>query len=122
MNKRELTEADIRSKFIKPAIVSAGWADMEQIREEVSITDGRIVVRGKLVSRGRSKRADYVLNYQNLHRKCGLPTAVNTAFWWDTPADMKQRLGLEAELIARWRSPFNKENWRFWGTPFVGKG
>lgn len=64
----------------------------------------------------------YVLNYQNLHRKYQLPTAVNTAFWWETPGETKQRLHLEAELIARWRSPFNKENWRFWGTPFVGKG
>ena len=63
----------------------------------------------------------YVLNYQSLHRKCDLPTAVNTAFWWDTPAETRLRLNLEAALISRWRSPFNKENWRFWGTPFVGK-
>jgi type I restriction enzyme R subunit len=34
---------------------------MSQIREEVSFTKGRIIVRGKLVSRGKAKRADYVL-------------------------------------------------------------
>ncbi len=63
MDKKDLTEADIRSKFLKPAIERAGWDDIHQIREEVSITDGRIVVRGKLMFRGKSKRADYVLNY-----------------------------------------------------------
>ena len=37
---------------------------MLQIREEVSFTKGRIVVRGKLVSRGRAKRADYILYFK----------------------------------------------------------
>ena len=37
---------------------------MSQIREEVSFTKGRIIVRGKLVSRGKAKRADYVLYYK----------------------------------------------------------
>lgn len=61
----------------------------------------------------------YVLNYQALHRQQNLPTAVNTAFWWNTPAQHHHRLSLESALIKRWRSPFNKENWHFWGTPFV---
>ena len=42
----------------------AGWDEMSQIREEVSFTKGRIIVRGKLVSRGKGKRADYVLYYK----------------------------------------------------------
>ena len=42
----------------------AGWDEMTQIREEVSFTKGRIIVRGKLVSRGKAKRADYVLYYK----------------------------------------------------------
>ena len=64
MDKRSLSERDICTKFITPALRKAGWDEMEQIREEVSFTQGRIIVRGKLVSRGRGKRADYVLSYR----------------------------------------------------------
>ena len=67
MNKKELSERDICSKFITPAVQQAGWDLHTQIREEVSFTKGRIIVRGKLVTRGKAKRADYVLNFkQNL--------------------------------------------------------
>src|SRR5271169_7145997 len=61
MDKKQLSERDICSKFITPAITAAGWDPLLQIREEVSFTKGRIIVRGKLVSRGQAKRADYVL-------------------------------------------------------------
>src|ERR1700704_986794 len=61
MDKRGLSERDICTKFITPALRGAGWDEMLQIREEVSFTKGRIIVRGKLVSRGRAKRADYIL-------------------------------------------------------------
>ncbi|MEM7773495.1 MAG: GIY-YIG nuclease family protein [Cyanobacteria bacterium P01_E01_bin.6] len=61
----------------------------------------------------------YVLNYQAAHFKHHIPTAINTGFWWETPADMRPRQHLESALISRWKSPFNKENWRFWKTPFV---
>src|SRR5258708_8040511 len=64
MNKRVLTEPDICTKFITAALRNAGWDEMLQIREEVSFTKGRIIVRGKLVSRGRAKRADYVLYFK----------------------------------------------------------
>jgi type I site-specific restriction endonuclease len=64
MNKKDLTERDICSKFIGPAIKRAGWDGMLQIREEVAFTKGRIIVRGKLVSRGKAKRADYILYYK----------------------------------------------------------
>jgi hypothetical protein len=63
----------------------------------------------------------YVLNYRQLHFQYGLETAINTAFYWDTPAALRSRLQLESALIYKWRSPFNKENWEFWGTPFVSK-
>lgn len=63
----------------------------------------------------------YVLNYQSLHFKHQIPTAINTGFWWDTPSDTRPRQQLESALIYRWRSPFNKENWTFWGTPFIRK-
>ena len=64
MNRKDLSERDICSKFITPAIQRVGWDPMLQIREEVSYTKGRIIVRGKLVSRGKAKRADYILYYK----------------------------------------------------------
>jgi type I restriction enzyme, R subunit len=62
MDKRSLSERDICTKFITPALRSAGWDVTTQIREEVSFTKGRIIVRGKMVSRGEGKRADYILS------------------------------------------------------------
>ena len=64
MDKRSLTERDICTKFILPAVKRAGWDDTLQIREEVYFTKGRIIVRGKLVSRGKAKKADFVLYYK----------------------------------------------------------
>src|SRR5271166_5703927 len=64
MNKQDLSERDICTKFITPAVKHAGWDEMTQIREEVSFTKGRIIVRGKLVTRGKPKRADYILYYK----------------------------------------------------------
>jgi type I site-specific restriction endonuclease len=49
-----LSERDICTKFITPALRKAGWDETLQIREEVSFTKGRIIVRGKLVSRGQA--------------------------------------------------------------------
>jgi hypothetical protein len=63
----------------------------------------------------------YVLNYRHLHHRYGLKTAINTAFYWETPAATRPRQKLESALIYKWRSPFNKENWEFWGTPFIGE-
>ncbi len=64
MNKKDLSERDICSKFISPAVKRAGWDGMMQIREEVALTKGRIIVRGKLVTRGKAKRADDILYYK----------------------------------------------------------
>jgi len=64
MNKKQMSEQDIRSKFITPAIVKGGWDLLTQIREEVTFTQGKVIVRGKLVSRGKKKRADYILYYK----------------------------------------------------------
>ena len=67
MDKSLLSERDICTKFITPAIQQAGWQQHE-FREEVRLTDGRVMVRGKLAARiknpdvkGGPKRADYVL-------------------------------------------------------------
>jgi type I restriction enzyme R subunit len=64
MNKKDLSEQDICTKFITPAVTQAGWDIHSQIRQEVSFTKGRIIVRGKLVTRGKAKRADYILYYK----------------------------------------------------------
>ena len=69
MNKRDLSETDICDRFITPALRGAGWLP-ERILREYSFTDGRIIVRGRLVSRGRRKRADYLLVHE------GVPLAV----------------------------------------------
>ncbi|MDP8567069.1 hypothetical protein Q9291_04325 [Methylophilus aquaticus] len=61
----KLTERDICTKFITPAIQKAGWDIQTQVREEVSFTKGRIIERGKLHSRGKRKRADYILYYKS---------------------------------------------------------
>jgi type I restriction enzyme R subunit len=64
LNKKSLTERDICTKFITPALVAAGWNIETQIREEFGFTDGRIYVRGKIHKRGKQKRADYILYYK----------------------------------------------------------
>lgn len=63
MGKEFLSEADICDRFISPALGRAGW-DKTQWRREYGFTDGRIIVRGKLVARGKRKRADYVLFFK----------------------------------------------------------
>lgn len=71
--KKELSEADIKAKFITPAMVAAGWDELTQIRQEVTLTPGPVVVRGNLSSRNKKKKkfADYVLQ-----REKGVPIAV----------------------------------------------
>lgn len=71
MDKKSLSERDICSKYIAPAIHRAGWNMHKQVLEEFGFTAGRIMVRGKLHSRGERKRADYILSYQK-----NLPIAV----------------------------------------------
>ncbi|WP_286786359.1 MULTISPECIES: EcoAI/FtnUII family type I restriction enzme subunit R [Pseudomonas] len=71
MDKKSLSERDICSKYISPAIQQAGWDMHKQVREEVGFTKGRIIVRGKLHSRGESRRADYIL-----YHRPNLPIAV----------------------------------------------
>jgi type I restriction enzyme R subunit len=71
MNKKSLTERDICTKFITPALVKSGWDTITQVFEEFALTKGRVVVRGKLHTRAKNKRADYVLFY-----KPGIPIAV----------------------------------------------
>lgn len=64
--KQQLSERDICTKFITPALVNAGWDIDAQILEEVSFTDGKIYLKGKLTARGKRKRADYILYYKSI--------------------------------------------------------
>ena len=73
LEKQKLSETDICDLFITPAIKQAGWNPMQQIRREVTLTPGPVVVRGNMSSRNKKKKkfADYVL-----YREPGIPVAV----------------------------------------------
>jgi len=71
ISKKDLSEQDIRTKYITPAIEKAGWDKMTQLGEDVALTDGKIFIRGKMFARGKLKRADYVLYY-----KPNIPVAI----------------------------------------------
>lgn len=90
MNKKTLSERDICTKFITPAIDKAGWDVQTQVREEVNFTKGRVIVRGRMVKRGDPKRADYILYY-----KPNIPIAVIEAKdnTYGVGAGMQQALG-----------------------------
>jgi len=64
LNKKDLSEADIKAKFITPAILKSGWDEHTQIGREIYFTDGRIYVKGKLTTRGKRKFVDYILFYK----------------------------------------------------------
>lgn len=66
-----LSERDIITKYIIPAIENSGWNRQTQIREEVAFTAGRIFVKGKRMKRGERKRADIIIYY-----KPNIPVAV----------------------------------------------
>ena len=71
LDKKSLSEQDICTKFITPALEKAGWDKMLQIREQFYFTKGQILVRGNLLSRKEGYRADYILYY-----KPNMPIAV----------------------------------------------
>ncbi|HDC2660016.1 TPA: DEAD/DEAH box helicase family protein [Salmonella enterica] len=71
LNLSPLTEADIITKRVIPAILDAGWNDTTQIRQEVKLRDGKVIVRGKVAARRTVKSADIVL-----YHKRGMPLAV----------------------------------------------
>ncbi len=64
MNKNEMSERDICTKYITPALKKSGWDIMRQIKEEYTFTDGKIHVKGNHVQRGKKRRADYILFYK----------------------------------------------------------
>lgn len=71
IDKKKLSERDICTKYITPSLELSGWDKHTQLREEVYLTEGRIIVRGQLTTRGKRKWADYVL-----YHKPNIPIAV----------------------------------------------
>lgn len=92
---QSLSERDICTKFITPALTEAGWNIQTQVREEVSFTAGRINVRGKTISRGERKRVDYVLYYQD-NFPLALIEAKDASF--SVGSGMQQALGYAESL------------------------
>ena len=95
MDKKQLTERDICTKYILPAIKKAGWDIHTQVREEVPLTAGRVIVRGQMGARSKGKRADFVL-----YHKPNMPLAIIEAKKNSLPiaAGMQQGLGY-SELL-----------------------
>lgn len=97
VDKLQLSESDICDLFISPAIKQAGWDQLTQMRREVTLTPGPVIVRGNLSSRNKKKKkfADYVLS-----QKPGLPLAVveAKANAYSISSGLQQALGY-AELL-----------------------
>lgn len=92
LNLSNLTEADIITKCVMPAILNAGWDNTTQIRQEVKLRDGKVIVRGKVAARRTVKSADIVL-----YHKPGIPLAVIEA----KPTNMKLAKGCNRALNMR---------------------
>ena len=67
LNKKELSERDIENIYITPAVIRAGWDLHTQIRQNVTLTPGPVVVRGEMSARNRKKKkfADYLIDTSN---------------------------------------------------------
>lgn len=90
-----LTETEVCMRYITPALEKSGWDKNKQILREYSFTDGRVIVRGKLVKRGTPKRADYILQY-----KSNIPLAIVEAKKDTLPMGAGMQQGLQyAEIL-----------------------
>ena len=63
IDKKQMTEEDIKLNFITPAILSKGWQDKITMETQLKFTDGKVNLRGNKVSRETPKKADYVLYF-----------------------------------------------------------
>ena len=90
MDKKQMSERDVCTKFITPAVIEAGWDRDKQVREEVSFTAGKILVYGKIVKRGVRKRADYIL-----YHKPNMPIALIEAKDNTCPIGQGMQQGVE---------------------------
>ena len=60
VNKKSLSEEDIKNRYITPAIQNAGWENTHY-RMEYYFTDGRVLIQGRSHARKKGKKADYLL-------------------------------------------------------------
>ena len=67
LNKKQMTEEDIKLNYITPAINASGWQNGVNITMETKITDGKINIRGNMAYREKAKRADYLLYLNKYH-------------------------------------------------------
>ncbi len=95
MDKKKLSETEIRTGYITPAIRMAGWELVTQLREEVPYTKGRIYVRGTMTTRGKMKVLDYLLSYQPNQPLAVVEAKDNRQA---VGAGMQQALGYAADL------------------------
>jgi len=126
--KRDLSERDICTKHITPALKQAGWNIETQIREEVTFTNGKVCVKGNLTTRGKKKRADYILYYKpnipvaiieakdNTHSvRAGIQQALTYAKILDIPYSLKQGIAdgfLAPYKVMRVGLNVDLEGWR----------
>lgn len=89
-----LTEADTCRKYILPKLYAAGWND-DQISEQKTFTDGRIIVAGNKCSRKKPKRADYLLRY----RRDFMIAVVEAKASYKNPGDGLQQAKEYAEML-----------------------
>jgi len=98
-----LAEDDVSAKLITPAIVKAGWDEATQIRRQVSFTKGRIIVRGRLVSLGKAKKADFVLYWQR-RSKLGHHHAFARASAFRAFISSATAAGARSRRMMRWKA------------------
>ena len=102
VNKKSLSERDICTKYINPALAKAGWNIKTKIREEVFFTDGRIIVQGKMHTRGKRKRADYILFYKPFpERKAKVETINRFMVLCDQLEQKVQQSEQQVELVMK---------------------
>ena len=102
LDKKELGERDICTKFITPALTAGGkWDSMSQIREEVSFTKGRVIVRGQLSTRGEAKDNNNSVGAGLIEQKRIVARVGELLRWCDTlEAQLHQTRTLGAHLLA----------------------
>lgn len=90
--KKELSERDIENIFITPAILKAGWDLHSQIRQNVTLTPGPVIVRGEMSARNKKKKkfADYVLSWKPGARVAVIESKENS---YSVSHGMQQALG-----------------------------
>lgn len=69
--------------------------------------------------RGLHDCKNYLTQYRAVLHSHQQNSRIGITFYWDAPLQKQARLKLEQSFIRRWRSPFNKENWHYWHTPFI---